>query len=327
MSPQKGSKASTEEPATTEQDSAWNDRVPCQELDHPDDEPIYASSFPFDELFPKMKKHKCIEKLKNLFTGALFSDVHHMKNKGLKSLKDFYNFDACFCAEWVKVMINDQPYWVRCGNMFNRLSPGCTDHLKASFKDGPNRIYTEMGANRPGNWGMLKNKYLEHEVVPQTAAQKAAEKFASMQKKISTVAEQLAAMYETGQDTTALEAEQLQRLQLISKMRKDRFPPAQGGATLQQSGGNKAQPAASTDGLRHGGATGISGGRKKSTDSATGDRLLNAKAKAKQNPNGRRNIQATVAMLATIAEEEPVSQRKKPRHKNQGGGGGDMGTV
>lgn len=34
-------------------------------------------------------------------------------------------------------MIGDLPYWVRCMNQFNRMSPGCFDRPKVLYKDGP----------------------------------------------------------------------------------------------------------------------------------------------------------------------------------------------
>jgi hypothetical protein len=311
MSPQKGSKASTEDPTTTEQNSASNGRVPCQEHDHPDEELIYASNFPFDEVFPLMKKNKCIGKLKNVLTGALFSDIHHMKNEGPKTLKDFYNFGACFCAEWVKVIIDGRPYWVRCGNMFNRKFLGCTDHPKAMFEDAPNRIYTEMAADRPGNWGMLKNEHLEEEAAAVEPTHE--DLFAKQKDEFDELGEQTAAMNMRGQGTKELEAEQRERLKQMSRLHKNVIP-----ATPQHSGPTKALPATNTDGLRTRG--GRVGGRGKVPKSTAGDRLLDIKAKQTPNTRGGR-IKKGKLPLEGVPEEEPANHRKKPRRKDQNQGG------
>jgi hypothetical protein len=241
----------------------------------------------------------------NAATGTMFTDSHHVKGEGHKNMKDFRKFKCVFCLEWVKIMIKDLPYWVRCANMYNFKSPGCTEHPKVQFKDGPNRVYSLLAANKQATWGMIRNTQLENEPRQLTPA----EQHAEAHRKLEDLGEQMAVAQLNGEDITGLEIE----FQLIQQ-RLAQLPKTQNTAASQQTGPTKALPAATTDDLRvRGGTARVLNNRQKTKDLAPGNQTLDNKRSVMQNArNNKHKSKAWLNTLKSIVEEEPA-QRRRPR--------------
>ena len=125
---------------------------------HADHEQFAAKSFPFDELIPRWKGSTFDPNFMNAGTGRGFVKAHHIKGEGPKKRVNFERFEVVFCLKWVDrldangVMVRD-----RCYNMFTLKSPGCHDHPKAAFKDGPNKVYYSLARGEVCTWAMLKD--------------------------------------------------------------------------------------------------------------------------------------------------------------------------
>jgi hypothetical protein len=283
-------------------------RKPCQEQDHENDEQIDRYNFPFREVFPVFSSNPNPNML-NAATGAMFRDSHHVKGEGVKTLKDFRDFKCVFCLEWVKLMIGDLPYWVRCSNQYNLKSPGCTDHPKVQFKDGPNQLYTLLFANKTATWGMLRNAQLENEPRPLTLA----EQRAKVERESEEIGEQIAVTKSKGEDIKELQIKFQLSQQLLAQLSKNNNSRSKNRATPQQTGGIKALPAVSTEGLRvRGGSAGVLNNRQKAKDSAPGNQALDNKRFVTQNPKNNHKSKVWLNTLKSVAEEPPT-QRKKPK--------------
>jgi hypothetical protein len=198
----KSSKAKDKNPAVNTENNknlSSNGRVPCQEHYHNDDEVITPSGFPFREIFPAFQGEFDVNTM-NIFTGRIMSNSHHMKNEGPKTRKHFRNFNACFCLEWIQVMIDGAIYWVRCGDIFNLYSAGCYNHPKSLYKDGPNRVYFLLGKGKCGNWGMIKNIHIQPEEEESTEERERAQ----AQKDLEGLGEHIAMASQQGRDVEQL---------------------------------------------------------------------------------------------------------------------------
>lgn len=102
-------------------------------------------------------------------TGVSFESSHHVPEGGAKSRKAFRDGIFGFCLEWVYVNHEGKSHRVRCMNSFSVKSPQCTDHPKAVFKDGPNRVYDLMNWGKTVTWDMIKDANAEK--VPLTDTQ------------------------------------------------------------------------------------------------------------------------------------------------------------
>jgi hypothetical protein len=133
---------------------------------HADDEPIYPSRFPFAELIPGWDNFD--PNTKNPALNKNFASGHHAPGGTGKKRRDFENFTLAVCLEWKQ---DSEGKWRRCYNQFTVDSDQCTTHPKVQYKDGPNKVYKIMKDGREGNWGMLKNSYIQPEQTPLTPAE------------------------------------------------------------------------------------------------------------------------------------------------------------
>ena len=301
-------------------ETSSNTREPCSELPHDDREEITPGKFPFPELFP-LFAGKIDHDTMNIFTGRIMSNSHHMKGEGAKSKKDFLRFKACFCLEWIRVDINGVLYWVRCGNMFNLYSPGCFTHTRAQYKEGPNSLYYRLARNLPGNWGMIKNTYLEEEKDEPTEEQKIAEAQASA----DAVAEQIAVASQKGESIQELQNAYNKFMQVVAtshmEMAKE---PHNSSAAHQNEQSKTAQPVSARGFHTNIVAPPIYGNRRKPGGSAPGNLVLDKKRAAMNDSNNRYKSNAHYGALAGISEEGQSTERRKPK-KNQGVNGSDHG--
>lgn len=308
--------------ASTEQTQgpAPNGRVPCQEQNHADDEVVPPNGFPFVEVFPAFAGADFDPDTLNIFTGRLFGNKHHVKHEGAKTKNHFLAFKCCFCLEWKLVKINGKWYWVRCGNMFNLLSPGCIEHPRSSYMDGPNRIYPLLAAGKEGTWGILKNLHIDQEDAPAPDGQKLSKDHDDL----NTLGEMMAAASIKGQDTQQLQATFQARTQKMSRARKEAGSCKQGPAVLHRNVLGKAAPVASADSFVNQAAP-VYGSRRRIGDSAPGIPVLDQKRAASNNGTKKFRSNAPFSTLAPLPEDGKPTERRKPRKKDKGAGGAGLG--
>lgn len=124
---------------------------------HADHEQFDAKSFPFEELIPRWKGEGFDPNFINAATGRTFGSNHHLKGEGLKKRTSFERFGFGFCLEWKDRTVDGVTFRDRCYNEFAIKSPGCCDHSKTAFKEGPNMVYYRLMQGDICNWGMLKD--------------------------------------------------------------------------------------------------------------------------------------------------------------------------
>jgi hypothetical protein len=108
---------------------------------HADDDPIFASKFPFAEIIPDWANFD--PNTKNPAIGSSFASPHHGLS-GARTVRDFTKFESACCLEWIDKEVDGVKYRVRCMNVFTVDSAQCTIHRKALYKDGPNAVYEKM---------------------------------------------------------------------------------------------------------------------------------------------------------------------------------------
>ncbi|KAH7079858.1 hypothetical protein BKA63DRAFT_487683 [Paraphoma chrysanthemicola] len=96
--------------------------------------------------------------------GRKFENSHHVKGEAEKTKRNFKALTFGFCLEHIHVKHDNQLRLVRCLNTFTIKSDGCTDHHRTLYKDGPNRIYPLLKANKMVTWGMIKYQMPEPSV-------------------------------------------------------------------------------------------------------------------------------------------------------------------
>jgi len=132
-------------------------RLTFTEQTQPDDSIIKS----FDDLYSKTVRvwrgGDWNSDVKNGATGALFDSSHHVPGEGTKNRAAFKAGKFGFCLEWIEFPYEGEVYRVRCMNAFCVRSQQCTDHPKAVYKDGPNRIYDLMHWDENVTYGMIKD--------------------------------------------------------------------------------------------------------------------------------------------------------------------------
>ncbi|KAI4916017.1 hypothetical protein J4E90_004463 [Alternaria incomplexa] len=115
----------------------------------------------FDDLFSKTVRvwrgGDWNKNVRNGATGALFESSHHVPGEGAKDRAAFKDGKFGFCLEWINFLYEGKVYRVRCMNAFCVRSQQCTDHPKAVYKDGPNRIYDLLNWGETIRYGMIKD--------------------------------------------------------------------------------------------------------------------------------------------------------------------------
>jgi hypothetical protein len=304
-------KSSNAKKDDTLKETSSNIREPCSEKPHDDLEEITPGKFPWPELFP-LFAGKIDSNTMNIFTSRIMSNSHHIKGEGAKSKKSFLDFKTCFCLEWILVNIKGVPYWVRCGNMFNLYSQGCFIHARTQYKDGPNRLYYQLEKGRSGNWGMIKNKYLDEVEAEPTEEQKMAEAQAAA----DAIGEQMAVASQKGEDIKELQIKYHSLMQVIAKLRKNVAKESQDTTTLHQHGQSKAAQPASAQGYHTKvDAPPIYSSRRKAGISAPGNLVLDKKRAGMNDSNNKYKSNAYFSTLANISEGGQNAQQSKPKKK------------
>ncbi|KAH7086159.1 hypothetical protein FB567DRAFT_593109 [Paraphoma chrysanthemicola] len=131
-------------------------RITWDEGEHADDEVIASAGDLFESTVPYWKGDKFNGNLMNGGYGRKFENSHHVKGEAEKTKRNFKALTYRFCLEHIHVKHDNQLHLVRCLNTFTIKSDGCTDHHRILFKDGPNRIYPLLKANKTVTWGMIK---------------------------------------------------------------------------------------------------------------------------------------------------------------------------
>ncbi|KAI4647454.1 uncharacterized protein J4E79_010312 [Alternaria viburni] len=198
--------------------------------------------------------------VKNGATGACFDSSHHVPGEGTKNRAAFKAGKFGFCLEWIEFPYEGEVYRVRCMNAFCVRSPQCTDHPKAVYKDGPNRIYDLMNWGENVTYGMIKDTGAP--ATPLTDSQRKEQ----VLEEIAEVKAKFVEAYERGELATAKELER--RVSNLERALKNK-------SYLREDRSNAApQPSASAT---------ILNARKAVSNSAPGNPDLDAKAK--RNPN------------------------------------------
>lgn len=117
---------------------------------HDDNDLIFPEDFPWNDLIPGCANLD--PNTKNPRLDKNYTKGHHGAANHGKKKSDFKKFRFGFCLEYCR---DENGTEYRCLNQFQIHSTQCKDHPKAQYKDGPNKIWTEMAANRVGNWGMI----------------------------------------------------------------------------------------------------------------------------------------------------------------------------
>jgi hypothetical protein len=192
---------------------------------HDHDDLIYPDRFPFAELIPGWNNFD--PNTKNPALNKTFAKGHHVPGGHGKHKRDFEKFTLAFCLEWDQ---DAEGQWHRCYNQFTVDSNQCITHPKFQYKDGPNQIWRHLKEGRVGNWGMLKNRHMEQEQMPETTAEPAEPKWDDMLAEY----ERRVAAGEDGLTAWAdVEAEFQSKAAIARKINKER---AKGRASLRRSG-------------------------------------------------------------------------------------------
>ncbi|KAJ4407709.1 hypothetical protein N0V91_003679 [Didymella pomorum] len=147
---QKNAKSTKDTVQRTPVRQPWHLHLPKRE--HADNEIIESRSFPFDGLIPNWNGKGFIANFKNAATAVVLAKTHHVKGEHERTKNSFKDFVFAFCLEPVK----RNGMWDRRFNSFTVQSPGCCDHPKLLFKEGPNLAYTYTIQGKPATRGMLK---------------------------------------------------------------------------------------------------------------------------------------------------------------------------
>jgi hypothetical protein len=158
----------------------------------------------FDDLFSKTvrvwRSGAWDDNVKNGATGALFDQSHHVSGEGAKSRAAFKEGKLGFCLEWIDFEHEGEVFRVRCMNEFAVKSQQCTDHPKAVYKDGPNRIYDLMNWGETVTYGIIKDTGAQTEVRVTDDERKA-----QALEALAAVEAKLAEVYQSGKDVAELE--------------------------------------------------------------------------------------------------------------------------
>jgi hypothetical protein len=158
----------------------------------------------FDDLYSKTvrvwRSGAWDDNVKNGATGALFDQSHHASGEGAKSRAAFKEGKLGFCLEWIDFEHEGDVFRVRCMNEFCVKSQQCTDHPKAVYKDGSNRIYDLMNWGETVTCGMIRDTGAQMEVRISDDERKA-----HALEALAAVEVRLAEAYQSGKDVTELE--------------------------------------------------------------------------------------------------------------------------